>query len=72
MKYLILLLFLILLTSCTTTKYVIVPLSEPPTFFYPNTNIQTQKDLIKDYQNSLIKISEWQKWYNIQVNTNHF
>ncbi|AEM22145.1 hypothetical protein Bint_1526 [Brachyspira intermedia PWS/A] len=32
----------------------------------------TQKDLIKEYQNNLKKISEWQEWYKINTSSNYF
>lgn len=69
------LLILILVTyliSCNTVKYVTIPLTKPPAFYTPNTNITTQKDLIKEYQRTLIHIKKWQYWYDIQVNTNYF
>ena len=67
MKYILIIILSIFIVSCQTTKYVTIPLSEPPNFYKPNDNITTQKQLLKEYQRSLIKITEWQKWYNIQV-----
>ena len=63
---------LIILTSCQAqVKYVKIPLSAPPEIFIikPVTNRQ---DLMKRYQESIIKIGEWQLWYNIQVGTNYY
>ena len=60
------------LMGCQSTKYITIPLSNPPAFYYPNTNMLTQKDLIKEYQNSLKKISEWQEWYKINTSSNYF
>ena len=69
-KYLFLLYSSIIIISCTT-KYVTVPLTSPPTIYTPST-IYTEKDLIQEYRRSIMKISEWQNWYNIQINTNYF
>ena len=63
---------LIVLISCSTkTKYVKTPLSAPPEIFIikPASNRQ---DLMRNYQESIIKIGEWQLWYNIQVQTNYY
>ena len=63
---------LIILPSCKAqVKYVKIPLSTPPEIFIikPVTNRQ---DLMKRYQESIIKIGEWQIWYNAQVGTNYF
>ena len=63
--------FLLILSSCTTTKYVTVPLTKAPEFYIaPETNsITTIKDLVNEYRNTVIKISEWQDWYVVQTNT---
>ena len=58
-------------TSCTTVKYVTVPLSPPPEPYSINEGqIKTQKDLFKEYQKTLIKLNEWEAWYFIQTNIN--
>lgn len=68
--FIIILLFII---SCTTTERIIKSnMSSPPEIYIPNTNIKTTKDLIKEYQITTIKITEWQKWYNLNAGTNHF
>lgn len=72
MNKIILLLLAIFFISCQTTKYVTIPLTQPPVFFYPNINIQSSKDLINDYKNALIHIKKWQYWYDVQINTNYF
>lgn len=66
----ILFLFLIIFfTSCTTVKYVTIPLSSPPEPYSINEGqIKTQKDLFKEYQKTLKKINEWEAWYSIQTN----
>lgn len=66
----ILFLFLIIFfTSCTTVKYVTIPLSSPPEPYSINEGqIKTQKDLFKEYQKTLKKINEWEAWYIIQTN----
>ena len=61
-KILLLLFLIIFFTSCTTVKYVTVPLSTPP------EQIRTQKQLFKEYQKTLKKINEWEAWYSIQTN----
>ena len=68
----ILFLFLIMFfTSCTTVKYVTVPLSPPPEPYSINEGqIKTQKYLFKEYQKALIKLNEWEAWYSIQTNIN--
>lgn len=65
----ILLLLLLFLTSCTTVKYVTVPLSTPPEpYKITEGQIRTQKQLFKEYQKTLKKINEWEAWYLIQTN----
>ncbi|PCG20582.1 hypothetical protein [Brachyspira sp. G79] len=68
----ILFLFLLIFSvSCTTVKYVTVPLSPPPEpYIVSEGQIKTQKDLFKEYQKTLIKLNEWEAWYSIQTNTN--
>ena len=63
---------LIVLTSCSTKiKYVKVPLSTPPEIFIIKSAANRQ-DLMRRYQESIIKIGEWQLWYNIQTGTNYY
>lgn len=63
---------LIFLAGCSAQiKYITTPMSRPPAIFIVE-DIQTDKQLIKQYQKSIIKITEWQKWYNIQVGSNYF
>ena len=73
--FILLLLFIFLLfflAGCSTqVKYITTPMSRPPAMFIVE-DIQTDKQLIKQYQKSIIKITEWQKWYNIQVGSNYF
>ena len=65
----LLLLLLLFFTSCTTVKYVTVPLSPPPEpYSITEGQIKTQKDLFKEYQKTLIKLNEWESWYIIQTN----
>ena len=71
-RFWVLLLLLIFLAGCSTqVKYITIPMSRPPAMFTLE-DIQTDKQLIKQYQKSIIKITEWQKWYNIQVGSNYF
>ena len=70
--YLIIFISILVLSSCSTKiKYVKMPLSKPPEIFIikPVTNRQ---DLMRRYQESIIKIGEWQLWYNIQTGTNYY
>lgn len=67
----IMLLFMVLFfISCTTTKYVTIPLSKQPNFYEaPATNSVTSiKQLVEEYRRSIMKISEWQNWYVVQTN----
>lgn len=68
MKYLIFLCSFFII-SCCTPKYISVPLTAPPKIYKPNI-VNTEKDLINEYKRSIMKISEWQNWYNIQTNIN--
>ena len=69
---LLLIFLLIFLAGCSTqVKYITIPMSRPPAMFTLE-DIQTDKQLIQGYQKSIIKITEWQKWYNIQVGSNYF
>ncbi|MEI0528580.1 hypothetical protein R4J00_08015 [Brachyspira intermedia] len=67
MKEIRFLLLLIFLVSCSSVKYVTISMSNPPDIYKPNI-IKTEKDFLYEYKRSLIKISEWQNWYNIQTN----
>lgn len=67
MKEIRFLLLLIFLAGCSSVKYVTVPMSDPPEIYKPNI-IKTEKDFLYEYKRSLMKISEWQNWYNIQTN----
>ena len=75
MDFILLLLFIFLLfflAGCSTqVKYITTPMSRPPAMFIID-DIKSDKQLIKSYQKSVIKITEWQKWYNIQVGSNYF
>ena len=71
MNKILLLLLVIFSISCTTVKYVTVPLSQPPEPYIINEGqIKTQKQLFKEYQKTLIKLNEWESWYSIQTNYN--
>ena len=67
MKTLILILLSILFIGCCSPQVI----STPPQVYIP-TRPTTDKDLIKEWQGSLIKIKEWQSWYDIQVGSNFF
>lgn len=70
-KILLIIFLLIFSISCSTVKYVTVPLSPPPEAYKINEGqIKTQKDLFKEYQKTLIKLNEWESWYIIQTNIN--
>ena len=69
MNKILLLFILIFSISCSTVKYVTVPLSPPPEAYkITEGQIKTQKDLFKEYQKTLIKLNEWESWYIIQTN----
>ncbi|MEI0702828.1 hypothetical protein [Brachyspira intermedia] len=69
MNKILLLLSVIFFTSCTTVKYVTIPLSAPPEPYKIEIGqIKSQKDLFKEYQKALIKLNEWEAWYSIQTN----
>ncbi|MEI0703013.1 hypothetical protein [Brachyspira intermedia] len=68
MKYLIFLCSFFVI-SCCSTKYITVPLTTPPNIYNPGI-VYTEKDIIREYKRSLMKISEWQNWYNVQTNIN--
>ena len=62
----------LILTSCQAqVKYVKIPLSTPPEIFIIKS-VTNRQDLMKRYQESIIKIGEWQLWYNIQAGTNYY
>ena len=68
-KVLLIIFLLIFSTSCTTVKYVTVPLSPPPEpYKITEGQIKSQKELFKEYQKALIKLNEWETWYSIQTN----
>ncbi len=54
-------LLLLTTTSCSTTNCI---MASPPESYHPTTPT-TDKELIKEWQRSLMKIKEWQSWYNI-------
>ena len=71
MNKILLLLSAIFSISCTTVKYVTVPLSTPPEpYSFTEGHIRTQKQLFKEYKKTLKKINEWEAWYSIQTNIN--
>lgn len=53
-------------------EIVTIPLTPPPDFYIPNANIKYERDFLKEYQNSLKTITEWQLWYNVQVGSNYY
>jgi len=67
MKKLLLLLLLIINIGCATPQVI----STSPDAFHPQ-RVTTDKELIIEWQQSLIKIKEWQVWYDIQVGSNYF
>ena len=68
-KLLLIIFLLIFSISCTTVKYVTVPLSpRPESYKIEIGQIRTQKQLFKEYQKTLKKINEWESWYSIQTN----
>mgnify|MGYP004574839391 CR=1 FL=1 len=70
-SYLTIFIIFILASCQTTIKYIKVPLSTPPEKYYI-PQISDRRDLMKAYQESVMRISEWQLWYNINSGTNAF
>lgn len=72
MKKIIFFFFLMVVTSCATTKteYVTIPLTKSPEFYQPpvTNSITTIKELVNEYRETVMKISEWQDWYVVQTN----
>lgn len=63
-----------LLIGCKTTEKIVYktkPLTVPPDPYYIN-NMNSARDLVYEYRRAIMKISEWQVWYDIQIETNHF
>ena len=69
---LLVIIFIVSLIGCKSDELLIISSFSTPPKKYEIPNIQTEKDLIKAYNSSVIKITEWQKWYNIQVSSNYF
>lgn len=67
MKKLLLLLLLSISIGCATPQVI----STPPDAFHPQRPT-TDKQLISQWQMSLIRIKEWQAWYDIQIGSNYF
>ena len=61
-----------LMIGCKSDDLLLVSTLTTPPKKYEIPNIKTDKDLIKAYKSSVIKITERQKWYNIQVSSNYF
>ncbi len=58
---------LLILGACSSIQVI----ATPPAEYIPNRPT-TDKELITEWQQSLIKIKEWQTWYDIQVGSNYF
>ena len=58
-------------TTKETTKYITKPLTTPPEPYRIN-QMNSAQDLVYEYRRAIMKISEWQVWYDIQVGTNYF
>lgn len=72
-NFIYIILLIIVIGGCRAqTKYITVKMSSPPKIYIPNNNITTDKQLLEEYLNQLIKITEWQKWYNIQIKSNYY
>ena len=67
MKTLILILLSILFVGCCSPQVI----STPPNIYNP-TRPTNDKELIKEWQGSLMQIKKWQAWYDIQVGSNYF
>lgn len=63
-----------LIVACATKEKIVVktkPLTTPPEEYKIN-QMNSSQDLIYEYRRAIIKISEWQTWYDINAETNHF
>lgn len=71
MKRILSFLFLTIITiSCSHTR--LVTISSTPPEMYEIKNIETTKDLIDEYRKSVMKVAEWQNWYNTEVGSNYY
>lgn len=61
-KIMLIIALALLLSSCSTTPSII---PNPPESYHP-TIPTTDKELIEEWQRALMKIKEWQVWYDIQ------
>lgn len=59
------------LTACSTTKYVTIPLTTPPTRYEPY-RIQNNQEALLEYRKASMTIVRWQNWYNSQVGSNYY
>lgn len=63
LTFLLYLYVLLSILSCSpTVKYIKVPYTTPPALYYPTklpTNA-TMRDMLFEYRNALMKISEWE------------
>ncbi len=67
-KLITILILSVALIGCSTTTTTV---ARPPKAYHPSRP-STDKELIFEWQQSLIKIKEWQVWYDIQIGSNHF
>ncbi|CCY78551.1 putative uncharacterized protein [Brachyspira sp. CAG:700] len=71
-QYLTITIIIISVMACQTRiKYMKVPLTKPPEKYYI-PQIADKRDLIEAYRQSVMRISQWQVWFNIQSETNYF
>lgn len=60
--------------ACKTTesvKVVTKPLTVPPDPYRIN-QMNSAQDLVFEYRRAIMKISEWQVWYDIQIGSNYY
>lgn len=69
-KTLLTLCLTIFIVSCAGTKYITIT-STPPAEFEIH-EIKTNRDLISEYRKSVMKVAEWQKWYNVEIGSNYY
>lgn len=71
LKHTLVIFILVVVLSCTTTKYIKVPLTTPPDKYEPALIEDVHEGLI-EYRSSIKHIVRWQNWYNTQVGSNYY
>lgn len=70
-KYILILITILILGCKSTVKYRTIPLTTPPEKYYID-DYTTKKELYFEYQKSLMRIKEWQLWYNVNTKSDYY